>query len=42
MRYTRKPDSLIYDERPKVTFNDNVLADTQAADTGRASSSNNV
>ena len=36
MRYTGNPDQLIYDERPKVTsHNDNLVADTRAADTGR-------
>jgi beta-galactosidase len=43
MRYTGEADNLIYDERPKVTrHNDNIVADTRATDTGRASSSTNV
>ena len=43
MRYTNQPDSLVYDQRPVVTYrNDNVVADTRAADSSVASSSNNV
>ena len=43
MRYTGEPDNLIYDERPNISSrNDNVVADTRAADTGRAASSENV
>lgn len=37
LRYSREPDSLFYDLRPKVTNrNDNIVADTRATDTGKA------
>ncbi len=40
MRYSGEPDSLIYDERPTVTNrNDNMVADTRAADSGKAKAS---
>jgi beta-galactosidase len=43
MRYSGEPDDLSYDERPNVSGNnDNVVADTRAADTGKAASSGNV
>lgn len=43
MRYEGQADTLIYDERPKVTNrNDNVVADTRATDTGRGLSSTYV
>ena len=42
MRYTTEPDKLIYDERPKVdNRNDNIVADTRAADSTQATSSEN-
>lgn len=40
MRYTTEPDSLIYDDRPAViNRNDNIVADTRAADSGKATAS---
>src|SRR5688572_13342757 len=40
MRYTSEPDKLIYDERPVATNrNDNIVADTRAADSTLAASS---
>ncbi len=39
-RYTSTPDTLVYDERPTVSFrNDNVVADTRATDSTSAASS---
>ncbi|HSC53137.1 MAG TPA: beta-galactosidase GalB [Phnomibacter sp.] len=43
MLYTGQPDSLQYDTRPAVSFhNDNVVADTRAADTGKGHSSAHI
>lgn len=43
LRYSGKPDTLIYDERPNVTNrNDNIVADTRAVDTGRGATSAHV
>src|SRR5258705_13338433 len=41
-RYTGEPDKLIYDERPAIiNRNDNIVADTRAADSALANSSDN-
>lgn len=43
MRYSGTPDNLVYDARPEVANkNDNIVADTRAADTGRAKASGEV
>lgn len=43
MRYVANPDTLMYDERPKIAFrNDNIVADTRATDSTVAFSSGHV
>lgn len=43
MRYEGQADTLVYDERPKVTNrNDNIVADTRATDTGKGVASSHV